>query len=173
MAVIFQDRLERVYRNVMKAGKTIVATFSDAEKAQLVKDALDHAGISATVGDESRLEKFFFLSRPLASQKVYVDQQDAVKARQVLEEVDATDHILHGEICCPQCGSPRVDYPQFTRKFMTTTLVGLFCILRIIEKTFYCKECHHTWPPTVSLRAKTDILNWPRERGGVVRQEKG
>jgi hypothetical protein len=157
----------------MKPGKTIVATFNEAEKAQLVRDALEQAGIPALVHDESRLQRLFFLSKPLASQKVYVDDNDFQRARQFLAKADATDHILNGEVRCLQCGSSRVEYPQFTRKFMTTTLVELFCLLRIIDKTFYCEDCHYTWPATVSLRTKVDLLNWPIRHGGLVRQEKG
>jgi hypothetical protein len=157
----------------MKSGKSIVATFSEAEKAQVVADRLQRAGINSTVGDESKLQKLFFVSKPLASQKVYVDDKDFEKARQFLRATDVTDHILKGEVRCLQCGSAQVDYPQFTRKFMTTTLVELFCFLRLVDKTFYCEDCHYTWPATVSLRAKVDVLNWPIRDGGVVRQEKG
>ena len=165
--------VERVYGSNMKSGKTIVATFSEAEKAQVVKNSLEQAGISATVDDESKLQRLFFLSKPLASQRVYVDDQDFEKSRQFLRGADARDHILNGEVRCLQCGSARVDYPQFTRKFMTTTLVELFCLLRLVDKTFYCEDCHYTWPVTVSLRSKVDLLNWPVPDGGVVRQEKG
>lgn len=150
-----------------------MATFSDVQKAQVVESRLKQAGISATVDDESKLQRFFFLSNPLASQRVYVDDKDFEKARQFLREADARDHILNGEVRCLQCGSARVDYPQFTRKFMTTTLVELFCLLRLVDKTFYCEDCHYTWPVTVSLRTKVDLLNWPIPQGGVVRQEKG
>ena len=150
-----------------------MATFSDVQKAQVVESRLKQAGISATVDDESKLQRFFFLSNPLASQRVYVDDKDFEKARQFLREADARDHILNGEVRCLQCGSARVDYPQFTRKFMTTTLVELFCLLCLVDKTFYCEDCHYTWPVTVSLRTKVDLLNWPIPQGGVVRQEKG
>ncbi len=157
----------------MKPGKTIVATFNEAEKAQLVRDALEQAGIRALVDDESRLQRLLFLSKPLASQKVYVADGDFQRARQLLAEANTRDHILNGEIRCLECGSARVEYPQFTRKFMTTTLVELFCLLRLIDKTFYCEDCHYTWPATVSLRKKVDLLNWPIHHDGLVRQEKG
>jgi hypothetical protein len=173
MEEIFGGAAKRMYGNAMKSGKTIVATFSEGEKAQVVANRLEQAGISATVEDESKLQRLFFVSKPLASQKVYVDDKDIEKARHFLKEADARDHILDGEVRCLQCGSARVDYPQFTRKFMTTTLVELFCFLRLIDKTFYCEDCHYTWPVAVSLRSKVDLLNWPVPQGGVVRQEKG
>jgi hypothetical protein len=157
----------------MKCGKTVVATFGEPEKAQRVKNSLEQAGINAVVDDESKLQRYFFASKPLASQKVYVDDADVDRARQFLREAHAKDHILDGEVRCLECRSPRVEYPQFTRKFMTTTLIELGCLLRIIDKEFYCLDCHHTWPVTVGLRKKSDILNWPSHHGGLVRNEKG
>jgi len=157
----------------MKPGMSRVATFSEPEKAEAVKNRLRQAGINATVVDQSELQRYFFMCETLASQKVYVDEKDYERARQFLKDADAQDHLLSNQVCCPQCKSVRVEYPQFTRKFITTTLVEIFCFLRLIDKTFYCQDCHHTWPVKVALRQKTDRLNWPVPDNGVVRQEKG
>ena len=152
--------------------QTVVATFSDLEKAEEVKNCLAKAGIATEVIDESKLQKFWFLSRSLAADKVMVAQEDFDRARSVLQAADAQDHhVLHGELRCPQCGSPNIEYPQFTRKFITTTLVEVFCFLHIIDKTFFCKQCQHTWPASVALRQKTDVLNWPDKNDGVVKKE--
>jgi hypothetical protein len=71
-------------------------------------------------------------------------------------------------------GSAEVEYPQFTRKFMTTTMVEVLCFPHILDKTFYCEKCQHTWPASVEMRPKTDRLNWPRkEEYGMVKNEKG
>jgi hypothetical protein len=156
----------------MKEKQTTVATFSDLEKAQEVKIRLIEAGIPAEVYDESKLQKFWFLSKPLGADKVFVDEKDFDKARLFLQAADAQDHILQGEIRCPQCGSANIEYPQFTRKFMTTTLVQVFCLLHIIDKEFYCHGCHHTWPASHVLDAKTDVLNWPSRDRGPVANEK-
>src|SRR5271156_687414 len=114
-----------------RAPTTTVATFSDLEKARKVKNRLAQEGILAEVLDESNLQKYWFLSRHLASDKVVVDEKDFEKARLALQAADAQDHLLEGEIRCPKCSSASVDYPQFTRKFMTTTLVEVFCLLHI------------------------------------------
>ncbi|HEY3856493.1 MAG TPA: DUF2007 domain-containing protein [Verrucomicrobiae bacterium] len=156
----------------MKCGKTVVATFGESEKANVVKTRLEESGIKAVVDDESKLQMFGFLSKPLASQKVYVDDADAEKARVLLRDLNVTDHILDGEVRCLECGSPRVEYPQFTRKFVMTTLVELGCFLGVIERRFYCTDCHFTWPVNVKLRKKTDILNWPQQGAGLVKKEK-
>jgi hypothetical protein len=157
----------------MKRSKTTVATFNDLEKAQEVQKRLVEAGIPAEVYDESKLQKFWFLSKPLAADKVVVAEKDFEKARVVLQSADALEHVLQGELRCPQCGSANIEYPQFTRKFMTTTLVEVLCVLHIIDKQFYCHGCHHTWPASSVLDQETDALNWPAKKRGTVVKEKG
>jgi hypothetical protein len=158
----------------MREKHTTVATFNDLEKAQEVRNRLAAAGIPAEVYDESKLQKFWFLSKPLAADKVVVDAKDFDKARLALQAADAQDHILEGEMLCPQCGSPDIEYPQFTRKFMTTTLVEVLCFLHVIDKTFFCQKCQHTWPASSELRPKTDVLDWPaKTTEGMVKNEKG
>jgi CO dehydrogenase/acetyl-CoA synthase alpha subunit len=157
----------------MKRRQTTIATFSDLEKAQDIKNRLAKAGIVAEVYDESKLQKYWFLSKPLAAGKVVVDEKDFEKARRALKAADDLDHILQGEVRCPECGSCNVEYPQFTRKFMTTTLVEVLCFLHLIDKQFYCHGCHHTWPASPALESKIDVLNWPvKERSRAV-NEKG
>jgi hypothetical protein len=155
----------------MKEKQTVVATFSDFEKAQEVRNRLAQAGIPTEVSDESKLQKYWFLSKPLGADKVIVYEKDFDRARSVLQAADAQDHVLQGELRCPQCGSANIEYPQFTRKFITTTLVQVFCFLHIIGKTFFCKQCQHTWPASVALRHKTDALNWPVKNDDLVKKE--
>jgi hypothetical protein len=155
----------------MKEKQTVVATFSDLEKAQEVSNRLAQAGIPSEVIDESKLQKYWFLSKPLAADKVMVHEKDFDTARSVLRAADAQDRVLNGELRCPQCGSANIEYPQFTRKFITTTLVEVFCLLHLIDKTFFCKQCQHTWPASVALRQETNVLNWPVKNKGMVKME--
>ena len=124
----------------MKRSDT-VATFNDREKAEKVKGKLVQAGIPAEVHDESKLQKFWFVSKPLAGEKVIVDEKDFDRACHTLEAKEQKEHLLEEEIRCPQCGSADVQYPQFTRKFMTTTMVEVLCFLHLLDKEFYCKGC--------------------------------
>jgi hypothetical protein len=164
---------KRVYTFFMKEKHSTIATFNDLEKAEDVKNRLVEAGVHAEVYDESKLQKYWFLSKPLAADKVVVDEKDFEKARFVLQSADALEHILDGEVRCPECESADIEYPQFTRKFMTTTLVEVLCFLHVIDKTFYCQKCQHTWPVSDGLRSKTDVLNWPEKNNGLVKNETG
>jgi hypothetical protein len=158
----------------MKLRNEVVVTFNDFDKAQAAKVKLEQGGIHATVVDESKMQKFIYLSKPLACDKVLVEEANCQKARDFLQASDARDHILADEVYCPQCASPRIQYPQFTRKFITPTVFGvLFSLLHLIDKCFYCQDCQHTWPVKDLLRPRTDILNWPRKQDGVVKEERG
>lgn len=151
---------------------TTVATFSDLDKAEGVKNKLESMGVHAEVVDESKYQRFLFLSKPLAGEKVYVKEEDFEKARQALHIADEQEHILQGEVRCPQCGSARIDYPQFTRKFITTTLVEIFCVLHLVDKQFFCEDCQHTWPVSDTLRPVNDVMGWPKKDDGMVKKEK-
>ncbi len=152
--------------------KCTVATYSDVENALAAKLRLEQAGIPADVYDESKLQKFWFMSRSLAGRKVQVKRADWQLARIVLERSDPVSHVLHDEVRCPECRSVNVDYPQFTRKFITTTLAELGCLIGVIKKQFYCTDCHHSWGTEVKVPEKTDMLNWPvkKQTGSKLQQ---
>jgi len=71
--------------NEKMSGMTVVATFNDAEKSEAVKDRLEKEGIHAATFDESKLQRFWFLCRPLANHRVCVKDEDTNKARQFLK----------------------------------------------------------------------------------------
>ena len=65
----------------------------------------------------------------------------------MLIDWDANDGALRDAIHCPECGSLRVDYPQFTRKSLLTNLtMGVAANVGLVDKEFYCEDCHFTWP---------------------------
>jgi hypothetical protein len=47
-----------------------------------------------------------------------------------------------------------VDYPQFTRKsLLTNVAMGLIAELRLVEREYYCEDCHFTWPKEGNKRS--------------------
>lgn len=158
----------------MKPRTEVVATFNDLEKAQAAQAVLEHAGIEASVIDQTKLQKFIFLSKPLACGKVLVNETEFARAREVLQTADVKDHVLMDEVRCLKCGSPHVEYPQYTRNSITPTVFAVAgTLLHLMDKQFYCRDCHYTWPTKDLLRPRTDILNWPEKERGVVKQERG
>jgi len=146
----------------MKPTNEVVATFNDLDKAQAAQLKLEQAGIPAQVVDESKLQRWVFLTKPLACDKVYVDLASLATARHLLEESDPRDHILCGEVRCPMCGSSRIHFPQFTRKSLMPTFFGVILTLcHYVNKSFYCEECQYAWPSIEPLRWRTDDPQWP------------
>ena len=121
-----------------------IATFDEPAKAKHLKKRLDEAGVRADVHNE-RLQAVATMSERHANAKVMVDEDDFPKANQLMTEWEATDPQIGGAIRCPQCKSPRIEYPQMTRKFMTPWLASIMFALKLVPKEFYCQDCHFTW----------------------------
>jgi len=142
----------------------LIASFANREPARTLKSRLESAGISARVADDSLLQSLVFWTKPFATMKVLVNEDAFDRARHLIEEWDKREHILEGAIRCPECGSPRVEYPQYTRKFATPLLIELLISLGLAEKDFYCTECHYTWPRKAKPEPELDPLGWPKRK---------
>src|SRR5919201_1443947 len=115
--------------------KTIpLATFNETGPSEALKNRLQNAGVRAIHRDESKLQRFGFMTKPSATHKVVVDMDDFEKASQLVEEWEKTDHVLEKAIRCPECRSPRIEYPQYTRKFVTPLIIELFVSLGLFPK---------------------------------------
>jgi hypothetical protein len=144
--------------------KTVpLATFNELEPAQTLQQRLQQAGIPATIHDESKLERFAFMSRPLAAIHVEVPQPQYLEARQLIGIWDTEQGALSRAVRCPDCHSSRVEFPQLTRKFLTPALLRIFMSLRVIPQEFYCLDCHFTWPIKPPVERKLDILGFPED----------
>ena len=50
--------------------------------------------------------------------------------------------MLCDAIRCPQCGSFRLQFPQFARKSnIPNVFIGLAAEVGLVEKDFYCEDC--------------------------------
>jgi len=129
--------------------------FMDAAKAAPLQRRLAEAGILAQVRDTLYLEKLWFISKREAGARLEVPSTDYERACELLLESDKHG-ALDGAVRCPQCDSFRAEYPQFTRKsFIPNVLLGLAATVGMLEKEFYCQDCHYTWPKNaLPLRAR-------------------
>jgi predicted Zn-ribbon and HTH transcriptional regulator len=121
-----------------------IATFDEPAKAKHLKSRFQEAGVKADIHNEARLQVVAG-GKPHANAKVMVEEQEFEKANSLLHEWETSDPEIGAAIRCPQCKSPRVEYPQLTRKFLTPWLTSAFFALRIFPKQFYCQDCHNTW----------------------------
>jgi transposase-like protein len=123
-----------------------IATVNEPAKAKRLKQRFQQAGVKADVHNEAHLQQVAFMSRPQANLKVQVDDNDFERAQQLMLEWEASDpDIAAAVVRCPQCGSPRIEYPQLTRKFLTPAIASVLFALKIFPKEFYCEDCHFTW----------------------------
>jgi hypothetical protein len=143
--------------------KTVpVATFNDLESARRLQQRLQQAEIPATIHDESKLERFWFMTLPLASIHIEVPQPQYLQARRTIEAWDKEDGALQSAVRCPDCRSSRVEFPQLPRKFVMPIVFRAFMALNVIPKQFYCLDCHFTWPASARVEPDLDILGFRR-----------
>ena len=127
-----------------------IATFNDAPKAKHLKQRLEEAGVKADVHNEAHFQKVTSLSAPHANAKVLVEEKDFPAAQKLIVEWETSDPDIRAAVRCPQCQSPRVQYPQLARSFpFIPGLAGILFALGIFQKEFYCQDCHFTWPDEV------------------------
>ena len=144
-----------------------VLTFNEPEQAEPLKQRLEQAGIPAAIYDERKLQKVFLCRETLAGIRLRVDRKDFERARVLLLEWHRQDGALRNAIHCPECGSSRVQYPQFTRKFVLPNFGALLCAVGLMQWEFYCQECQFTWPERVNVPPKLDILGWPKKESAA------
>jgi transposase-like protein len=101
------------------------------------------------------------MSDPLAGVHLRVGRSQYETASNLLHEWDLAEGVLQDAVHCPACKSSRVEFPQFTRKFVSTGFYAVLCALRIFERRFYCDDCHFTWPVNQKAEVPTDLLGWP------------
>ncbi len=138
-----------------------IVTFNEIGPAQVLRDRLQMAGIPATIHDESKVERFWFMSEPLASVHIVVPPADYLSARHQVEDWDKADGALRDAVRCPACNASRIEYPQITRKFVTPILLRPFMALGLMPKEYYCQDCAYTWSPEKKVEPELDVLGWP------------
>jgi transposase-like protein len=122
-----------------------IATYNDPAKAKHLKRRFQEGGVKVDVNNEANLQSFAFMSRPQANVKVKVDEKDFERAQQLMVEWEASDSDVGSAIRCPQCNSPRIEYPQLTRKVLTPGIASVLFAMKIFPKQFYCQNCQFTW----------------------------
>ena len=124
-----------------------IATFASSAKADPLRKRLAEAGIQAEIHDELRLEKLWFVSKPETGVRLEAPCDQYERAIDLLLQWERAEGALRDAIHCPECKSFRVEYPQFTRKFLIPNLaLGPLSAMGLVEKEYYCQDCHFTWP---------------------------
>ena len=140
-----------------------VATFNDRAPAEKIAQRLRDLGLSADLYDESNEQKWkLFNLYPRAHMRVRVHTSEAERALALLKEWQATEGALSDAVHCPECGSSKIEFPQFSRRTLMGALPAALAATGVIAQEYYCEDCHFTWPDEVKVEPELDILNWPR-----------
>lgn len=124
-----------------------VALFNNRENAEAGGRLLAGEGFNPRVRGEGWLQVFWFVSKRAAGVWLEVPADQLERAKQRLLDLNGDLGVLRKAVRCPECGSLRVDYPQFARHSLLTNLaLGVAAEVGLVEKEFYCEKCHYTWP---------------------------
>ena len=141
-----------------------IAPLEDRNIAESVLHKLETRGIHAVLHDQGTLQRFFRIKDHKAGFTVDVDKNDFLKTCDLVRGWDTSEHVLEHAVHCPQCSSSKIEYPQYTRKFLTPSFhLGLALALGLIPKEYYCNDGQYTWPSELKPEVPTDILGWPRK----------
>ena len=142
-----------------------LATFNEMDKAEPLKEKFKAAGIWSEIYDESSAQKTWFMTgTPKAHIRLRVKKEDFDAAQKLLAEWDAAEGVLKDAVRCPECGSSRIEYPQFSRRTGVTAGFALLAAAGIIGRSYYCENCQFTWPDKPPVEPNLDVLNWPKDK---------
>jgi hypothetical protein len=141
-----------------------VATFNDRPSAEKLSQRLSEAGLNSEVLDESSAQQmWFFTGSPRAHMRVRVPKTEGDRAQQFLKDLSDEDDLMRLAVTCPECGSSRVEYPQFSRRSGLSFFFALLAAVRLLDRQYYCRSCHFTWVENPKVEKEVDILNWPKK----------
>lgn len=139
-----------------------VATFNDEESADALRLRFDQSGIPAQLFDEGLTQRLWWLvPEPRAHMRVRVEKENAERAMALMAEWEKSDDVLRNAIRCPECGSSRLEYPQYSRRTLMTAFFSALNFFHLLDRQYYCRACHFTWSPEPAKpEPDRTVLNW-------------
>ena len=125
-----------------------VALFNDRAIAEPLRRRLEEAGIPAEIHDIHWQQRLWLLPKKrVGTYYLEVPRAQFERAEQFLIAWHAAENALRDAVRCPECKSLRIDYPQVAHHSLLTNLaMGLSAEVGLIERDYYCQQCHFTWP---------------------------
>ena len=80
--------------------------------------------------------------------QVQVRKEEYETAKKLVSEWEK-DGVMSQAVRCPQCGSSRIEYPQFSRRTAGSMFFALLSAAHLIPREYYCEDCQFTWPDKV------------------------
>jgi hypothetical protein len=131
-----------------------IASYDYLPPAQALVRELSARGFEAGVQNETAEQALkFFAGHAHAQFRVTVPPD---KMTQALEEFARIPPLPaeQAEVCpvaqvirCPDCGSTRVEFPQFSRHTIVGALPAIAAAVGLVDQEFFCQNCNFTWKP--------------------------
>lgn len=142
-----------------------VVSFSEMPPAEKIAGRLRDEGFYSEIRDEAGQQKWLHFNRaPRFHMRVLVPEEQAEAAAAKLLEWQASEPVLATAARCPECGSFRVQFGQFSRRTILGALPSVAAATGVIERDFYCEGCQFTWPAEPpEPEPERDALNWSKK----------
>lgn len=131
----------------MKQSLIEIANYQFSSEAYLFKGKLESEGIEVFLQNENTINTDPLLSTALGGVKLFVNSEDVLQSRQILEAIPDYSLDDKGELLtCPNCGSQKI--------FMTTTIKDIKSFLAFIyglitlsmplfsKQKYKCESCN-------------------------------
>jgi hypothetical protein len=132
-----------------------IASYDQLPPAEALVHALSERGLNPGLHNETADQAMrFFAAKAHAQFRVMVPIEQVDRALEEFAKMTPLPPERTHEcpvtqvIRCPDCGSTRVEFPQFSRKTIVGALPALAASVGLVEQDFFCQVCNYTWKPT-------------------------
>jgi Putative prokaryotic signal transducing protein len=116
-----------------------VCTCYTLPEAQVIQSQLEGSGIEAFLPDELTVQNYWLWSNAIGGVRVQVQEEDAKRATEVLEESSGANQEESAK-SCPHCGVPMQELYGF-RPYPKMLLALLFSIPIRSKPIWRCPKC--------------------------------
>jgi hypothetical protein len=133
----------------MNMGQSLieVANYQYSSEAYLFKGKLESEGIEVFLQNENTINTDPLLSNALGGVKIFVNSEDVLKARHILDSIPEYSVDDKGELLsCPNCSSQKVNMVT-TIKDVKSFMAFIYGLLTLSMPLFYkqkykCENCN-------------------------------
>lgn len=124
-----------------------IANYQYSSEAYLFKGKLESEGIEVFLQNENTINTDPLLSNALGGVKIFVNSEDVLKARHILDSIPEFSVDDKGELLsCPNCGSPKINMVTTIKdvKSFMAFIYGLLTLsMPLFSKQKYkCEKCN-------------------------------
>ena len=135
----------------------LIRTTMHTTEADLIKARLEAAGIPVFLKNYETINANWFYANALGWVQVMVREQDAARARQILDEAaeeividdlpeeEGVEFIEEDVVVCPQCGSTNVHYEKYNYRLSFLSMMLLSMPIPFKKGEWVCDDCGYRW----------------------------